>query len=153
MSVSVRGKSRPGFTLIELLVVIAIIAILIALLVPAVQKVREASARASCTNNLKQLGLAQQKFYNVYKFFPPPATSQVFMPGWSPTHGWGKFLLPYIEQDALAKLYKWDKEWFDPLNQPVVTATLSVMLCPSAPINRMDVGTASSMRTTDPTAR
>src|SRR5436853_511345 len=91
---------RRGFTLIELLVVIAIIAILIALLVPAVQKVREAAARTQCTNNLKQLALGCHAYHDVNKFLPPARLAR------DAYATWPVLILPYIDQGALYQL--WD---------------------------------------------
>jgi len=141
-----RGAPRGGFTLIELLVVIAIIAVLVGLLLPAVQKVREAAARSQCQNNLKQMGIAAHMYNDTYKKLPTGwVTTEVApaaavtpdakpSPGWS----WGTLILPFIEQENLYRSINPNLVDFDD-SKPNVKATvtadtatyLSIFNCPS----------------------
>jgi prepilin-type processing-associated H-X9-DG protein len=132
--------TRRAVTLTELLVVIFIMAVLIGLLLPAVQKAREAAANVQCRNNLKQIGLALHLFESDRGRFPPGAVSGPF-PGagvlTDALHGGWPFLLPYVEQQALYEAYRWDVDFFDPANQPAVSTQLKVLQCPAAQANRV----------------
>jgi prepilin-type N-terminal cleavage/methylation domain-containing protein/prepilin-type processing-associated H-X9-DG protein len=137
---------RRGFTLIELLVVIAILGVLIGLLLPAVQKVREAAARAKCANNLKQIGLALHNHEAALGAYPPAyVTADPYADGTAagikfgdpyrngPTgFGWGVLLLPYLEQNALYQQFRLDLPCWAPENAVPARTKLSVFLCPSA---------------------
>jgi prepilin-type N-terminal cleavage/methylation domain-containing protein len=124
-------RSRPAFTLIELLVVIAIIAILIGLLLPAVQRVREAGARAQCWNNVKQITLGMHSCHDAYKRLPPGIG---FFPNQGGAYGTGLFhLLPFIEQGNLYEsAHATDGTW-NAYNNGVSATPVLVFVCPTDP--------------------
>ena len=139
-------SGRAGFTLIELLVVIAIIATLIALLLPAVQQVREAARRTQCRNNLKQLGLALHNYHDAHSTFPAgyysfgttdgtgPASAFIDPATWDAAPGWGwtSMLLPYMDQAPLYNRLDLNSACFAAVNLPLVQTKLPGLLCPSS---------------------
>lgn len=144
---------RGAFTLIELLVVIAIIAVLVGLLVPAVQKVREAANRMSCSNNLKQVGLAAHNHISTFSWMPSWAYDFEIAPAGNPLGGQKQghaplmSLLPYMEQENILKAMDLNLSVIDPRNWPPnwgtsITASAKVksFMCPSAPSREADYG-------------
>ena len=137
-----RPTSRRGFTLVELLVVIAIIGVLIGLLLPAVQAAREAARRASCSNNMRQFGLALHNYENAMKHFPAACytadsantTDFPTPPKGNPSrteHSWRAFVLANLEEGNLMDQYDFGQHWWEQ-NATVLSASPSVFRCPTA---------------------
>ena len=133
-----RAPSRTGFTLIELLVVIAIIAVLIGLLLPAIQKVREAANRANCSNNLKQIGLAFHNYHDTNGAFPTtfkllPDPDPTVLPDFAAKYGVSAFvlILPYLEQESLYRQIDTNKGALSSANMPLRTPDMPPVPAPT----------------------
>lgn len=120
-------RQRKGFTLIELLVVITIIAILVGLLLPAIQVTRQAAARISCVNNLKQMGIACFNYESRHRAFPPAYKYD------GANHNFNSFILPDLELTSIYEKMDFNEDWDDAPNQDQMRTSIPIFICPSAP--------------------
>lgn len=125
------GKAEGGFTLVELLVVIAIIGILIAMLLPAVQSVREAARRTQCMNNVRQLSLAALNYESAHMHFPSGVIDDDDDLRDALRNGWVD-MLPHIEQNNLYQQYDFDSNWRSGVNAELAKVSIPVFRCPSS---------------------
>jgi prepilin-type N-terminal cleavage/methylation domain-containing protein/prepilin-type processing-associated H-X9-DG protein len=135
----IRARTRKAFTLVELLVVIAIIGVLVALLLPAIQAAREAARRTSCTNNLRNLGIACLNFHDSTKHLP--TSNRAPGPTTNPRFAWATLMLPYFEEQNVYDQYDFTQNWSKQsavapkviANSTLVATRLPVFECPSTP--------------------
>src|SRR5438128_474927 len=129
---AIRIRRDLGFTLVELLVVIAIIGVLVALLLPAVQCAREASRRNSCTNNMKQIGLAIAQYQLVKTVYPASNTNEIW--AWDDgrselNHSWASLIMPYVEESALKDKINFSISALETVNQPAAGTIVAIYRC------------------------
>jgi hypothetical protein len=135
---------RSGYALRELLVLIGIFFVLVSLAIPALVKAREASGRARCANNLRRIGEACIGFEDTYGFFPSSIKEL------GPQRSWAMQILPWIEQEELARKYDYEKPWYDPANAEAVRQQVPLFYCPSSPYGPRTASGIANIKTTDP---
>lgn len=129
-----KTRVRPGFTRIELALVCCVSVVCLSLMLPRLQAAREDSARMQCHDNLRKLGQGFVAFEKANGGFPP---RRMGINDGKPYSGWGAFLLPHIDEAALAKKYSFNLDCYDPGNKQVVETHVKTFLCPAAPTNRI----------------
>jgi prepilin-type processing-associated H-X9-DG protein len=136
-------RPRPGYSLVEVVLVAGLIALLIGLVLPAVQKAREAANRTACGNNLRQMGLACHNFETAYGFFPASIKDT------GPQRSWAVQFLPWIEQGNVARTYDYTRHWCEPQNAAAVGRQIKSFYCPSSPSGYRTAGGGAEIKVTD----